>query len=93
MPETVARRGRGLAPGHRARGVTLADVWQVVHGDDAVLDLHGAHPDCPVGQSIQALLTDVDRRAQRAITDELATTTIAQLVAHAEAGADLHALT
>jgi Rrf2 family protein len=70
---------------------TLADVWRVVHGDDAVLGLHGAHPDCTVGQSIQRLLTDVDRRAQRAIADELATTTIAQLVAEAVAHADLRA--
>lgn len=72
--------------------ITLGDVWRVVHGDDQVLGLRGANPDCPVGQSIQALLTDVDRRAQRAIEDELATTTIAQLVAQAAAGADLHAL-
>ena len=70
---------------------TLADVWRVVHGDDAVLGLHGAHPDCTVGQSIQQLLTDVDRRAQRAIADELARTTIAQLVAEAVAHADLRA--
>jgi Rrf2 family protein len=70
---------------------TLADVWRVVHGDDAVLGLHGAHPDCTVGQSIQRLLSDVDRRAQRAIADELAATTIAQLVAEAVAHADLRA--
>jgi DNA-binding IscR family transcriptional regulator len=68
---------------------TLADVWRVVHGDDAVLGLHGAHPDCAVGQSIQRLLVGVDRRAARAIEDELAQTTIAQLVAQAAEGADL----
>jgi Rrf2 family protein len=70
---------------------TLADVWRVVHGDDAVLGLHGAHPDCTVGQSIQRLLTDVDARARRAVADELATTTIAQLVDEAEAHANLRA--
>jgi Rrf2 family protein len=70
---------------------TLADVWRVVHGGDPILGLHGAHPDCTVGQSIQRLLRDVDRRAQRAVAEELATTTIAQLVAQAEAHADLHA--
>jgi Rrf2 family protein len=68
---------------------TLADVWRVVHGDDAVLGLHGAHPDCSVGQSIQRLLAGVDRRAARAIEDELAQTTIAALVAQAADGADL----
>jgi Rrf2 family protein len=69
--------------------ITLADVWRVVHGDDPVLGLHGAHPDCAVGQSIQQLLGAVDRRAARAIQDELATTTIAQIVAESVAGADL----
>src|SRR3954464_6287240 len=73
--------------------VTLADVWLVVHGDTPVLGLHGAHPDCAVGQSIQQLLVDVDRRAPAAIAAELETTTIAALVARATAGADLHALT
>lgn len=73
--------------------ITLADVWRVVHGDDQILGLRGAHPDCPVGQSIQTLLVEVDRRAQRAIEDELAATTIAQLVTQAAAGADLRALT
>jgi Rrf2 family protein len=76
-----------------AATVTLADVWRVVHGDDPILGLHGAHPDCPVGQSIQQLLAGVDRRAHAAIATELATTTIADLVAQAKAGADLHALT
>jgi hypothetical protein len=37
------------------------------------------------------MLVDVDRRAQQAIADGLATTTIAQLVAEAAAGADLRA--
>jgi Rrf2 family protein len=72
--------------------ITLADVWRIVHGDDQVLGLRGANPRCPVGQSIQRLLSDVDRRAARALEDELAETTIAQLVAEAVAGADLRSL-
>ena len=84
--------GGGWQLAAEPEAITLADVWRVVHGDDPVLGLRGANPQCPVGQSIQALLIDVDRRAQRAIEDELATTTIAQLVEQAAAGADLHAL-
>ncbi|HWH96269.1 MAG TPA: Rrf2 family transcriptional regulator [Baekduia sp.] len=71
--------------------ITLADVWRVVHGDDAILGLRGANPACPVGQSIQGMLVDVDRRAQKAVEDELATTTIAALVVRAAQRADLHA--
>jgi Rrf2 family protein len=60
---------------------TLADVWRVVHGDDPVLGLRGANPNCAVGQGVQAALVGVDRRAAAAIEAELATTTIAELVA------------
>jgi Rrf2 family protein len=68
--------------------ITLADVWRVVQRDDPVLGLHGANPDCTVGQGVQAALVAVDRRAAAAIETELATTTIAQLLAQT-AGAGL----
>jgi DNA-binding IscR family transcriptional regulator len=71
---------------------TLADVWRVVHGDGQVLGLRSANPDCPVGRSIQVSLAAIDRQAAAAIEAELATTTIAQLVSEAAAGADLRAL-
>ena len=72
--------------------VTLADVWRVVHGDGDVLGLRSAHPECPVGRSIQASLAAIDRDAARAVEDRLRDTTIAQLVSEAVAGADLRAL-
>jgi Rrf2 family protein len=71
---------------------TLADVWRVVHGDGDILGLRSANPDCPVGRSIQASLAAVDREAAQAVEARLRTTTIAQLVAEAAAGADLRAL-
>lgn len=73
--------------------ITLADVWRVVHGpDQEILGLREVNPDCPVGRSVQGLLSDIDRRAQRAIAEELQATTIAHLVTQAAAGADLRAL-
>ncbi|CAA9534022.1 MAG: hypothetical protein AVDCRST_MAG30-4042 [uncultured Solirubrobacteraceae bacterium] len=64
----------------RAAGtVTLAEVWRAVQGDDPLLGLHGAAPECSVGQRIQRALGDVDRRAARAVEDELARTTIGDL--------------
>jgi Rrf2 family protein len=72
--------------------ITLADVWRLVHGDNPILGLRGAHPDCSVGQSIQTLLTDIDSSARHALEDELAMTTISDLIGRAVAGADLHAL-
>ena len=29
---------------------TLADVWRVVNGDDPVLGVHEADPNCPIGR-------------------------------------------
>src|SRR5918996_3896041 len=33
---------------------TLADVWRVMNGEDPVLGVHEAAPNCVVGQQIQA---------------------------------------
>jgi Rrf2 family protein len=58
---------------------TLADVWRAMHGDDPVLGLHEANPNCEVGQRIQASLGLIDRRTVAAIEAELRTTTLAEL--------------
>jgi hypothetical protein len=63
-----------------------------VQGENHVLGSYEGHPDCPVGRNIQPLLIDFDRRARRALEDELETTTISQLVSQAVASADRHAL-
>jgi Rrf2 family protein len=68
--------------------ITLADVWRAVQGEDPILGLHGANPNCPVGRRIQDALVGVDRRAARAVEDELATTTLCDL-ARATSPADL----
>ena len=92
-----ALRRRGLVasrPGARggwqlsraADGVTLGDVWSAVQGDDPLLGLHGAAPDCKVGQRIQRALSSVERRAARAVEHELAHTTIGDLARDTRAG-------
>jgi Rrf2 family protein len=60
--------------------VTLADVWRAVNGDDPVLGLHSANPDCTVGRRIQDALVGVDRRASAALSAELERTTLGDLV-------------
>lgn len=59
--------------------VSLADVWGAVQGADPLLGLHGAAPECSVGQRIQRALGDIDRRAARAVEQELASTSILDL--------------
>lgn len=67
--------------------IPLDVVWHAVHGDDPVLGLHDAHPDCAVGQGIQTALAELDRRAAHALTAELGRTTIGDLVARTQAAA------
>jgi len=59
---------------------TLADVWRAVNGDDPVLGLHSANPNCADGRRIHAALVDLDRRAADALVAELEHTTLADLV-------------
>ena len=59
--------------------ITLGDVWSAVQGDDPLLGLHGAAPECTVGQRIQRALGSVERRAARAVEQELARTTVGDL--------------
>jgi DNA-binding IscR family transcriptional regulator len=78
----------GWLPAKGAAGATLADVWRAVNGDDPVLGLHSASPDCAVGQRIQAELARIDRSAAAALVAELEHTTIDELVRSTDA-ADL----
>src|SRR5215207_7339499 len=65
-----------LAP---PEATTLRDVWRAVHGDDPLLGLHDASPNCPEGRRIHASLEQIDRRAAAAVEAELGTTTLADL--------------
>lgn len=51
--------------------VNLAQVWQVLQGDDPVLGIHGPNPACPVGAGVQGALVDLDRRVAKAVLAEL----------------------
>jgi hypothetical protein len=61
-------------------GVQRREVVRAVNGDDPVLGLHSANPDCTVGQRIHDALAGVDRRAQAALAAELEQTTLGDLV-------------
>jgi Rrf2 family protein len=60
--------------------ISLADVWDAVHGEEPVLGLHSVDPDCPVGHEIQGALTVLDREVVAAVRAQLAARTIAQLL-------------
>lgn len=61
--------------------VNLAQVWQVLQGEDPVLGIHGPNPACPVGASIQGVLADLDRRVAKAVLVELEGISLSDLLA------------
>lgn len=63
--------------------ITLREVWEGVSGDARVLRVHDAAPDCTVGQSIQQELVAVERAVAGAIAEQLAGTTVADVLAAA----------
>lgn len=62
--------------------ITLLDVYRAVEvTDERLFSLHAnPNPDCLVGRHIQAALDGTLRRAQVALEQELASTTLAQVV-------------
>lgn len=66
--------------------VTLRDVYQAVE-DEPLFPLHHREPNqnCPVGRHIQQALTGAFAAATRALEDELARTTIADLLREVQA--------
>lgn len=71
----------GWALARPAEEITVAEVWELVRGDEPVLGLHGPNPACPVGRSVQESLVELDARARQAVVAELAHVTVAQLAA------------
>lgn len=68
--------------------IRLLDVYRAVESGD-LFALHHAppNPDCPVGRNIQASLSTVLGRAERALENELAGVTIADIVRSVSASA------
>jgi Rrf2 family protein len=58
------------------RDVTLARIWRLVQGDDAVLGLHGPDPACAVGRSVQRSLAALDHAVADALSAELENFTV-----------------
>ncbi|HEU6452423.1 MAG TPA: Rrf2 family transcriptional regulator [Gemmatimonadaceae bacterium] len=72
--------GGGALLAKPAARITLRDVYRAVaDGDVFALPRERPDPACPVGRNIQALLTQRFEEATRALEDELARTTIADM--------------
>ena len=72
--------GGGALLARPADAITLLDVYRAVDEDGGVIPMHPSpNPKCPVGRNIQAVLSTRIDAAERALRDELAGTTIAEL--------------
>jgi Rrf2 family protein len=73
--------GGGWCLAERPEQVTLRHIYRIMN-PDALFPLHPAEPNqnCPVGRSIQELLTKRFVVAQRALEDSLGAASIADLV-------------
>jgi Rrf2 family protein len=72
--------GGGALLARPADTITLLDVYRAVDENRNVIPMHSApNPKCPVGRNIQAVLEGRIDAAERALQQELARTTIAEL--------------
>jgi Rrf2 family protein len=62
-----------------AAELTLAEIFDAINGDDPVLGIHSASPNCTAGQRIQGALIELEREAAAALRAELARTTVQDL--------------
>jgi Rrf2 family protein len=60
--------------------VTLAEVWELLQGDDPVLGHHIPSPRCPVGRDISTELHGLDDEIREALLARLRGTTVADLI-------------
>jgi len=75
----------GARLGRPAQDITLLEVYQVIgHGELFALHHNQPSPDCPCGRTIQPILTNIFREAQKAMEAILAQTTIAHIVREME---------
>jgi Rrf2 family protein len=72
--------GGGAVLGRPGKQITLLDVHRAIDEEAEVIPIHqSANPKCPVGRHIQGALEHRIDAVQRAMEDELARTTIADL--------------
>lgn len=79
----VVQRGPGGARLARAaEAISLRDVWRAIHpARERLVRVHGrTNPDCPLGRQVPAVLRRRFDAAEQAMLDNLAETSLAELV-------------
>jgi Rrf2 family protein len=79
VASTPGARG-GWVLNRPADTITLAEVWQLVQGDDPMLGLHGPNPQCRTGIGVRRALVALDRELADAVEARLGQVTVADVV-------------
>ena len=84
MVETQKGPGGGVRLAKLPRQITLADVYKAVETSEP---LHLPHTppnkNCPIGEAMKSILTEIFERAESALTTELARTTLSDVLENA----------
>jgi DNA-binding IscR family transcriptional regulator len=83
---SVQRGPGGASLTRPAEAITLRDVWRAIHpAREKLVRVHGrASETCPIGQRVPVLLRARFDAAEAAMLDDLARTTLADLVAQVQ---------
>jgi Rrf2 family protein len=90
--ETQKGPGGGVRLARLPRRITLADVYKAVETSEPLHLPHTApNQNCPIGQAMQHILEEIFTRAEAALTQELARTTLSDVLESALAQHRSHA--
>lgn len=81
LVETQKGPGGGVRLAKLPRQITLADVYKAVETSEPLHLPHTApNKNCPIGQAMQSILEEIFARAEKALTRELASTTLSEVL-------------
>lgn len=85
MSRAQLGQGGGALLARPAESISLLDVYRAVESEE-LFALHRSHPDpdCPVGSTIQPILSGIIEKAQHALEAELSKVTIADVTHEVE---------
>ena len=79
--ETQKGPGGGVRLARLPRQITLADVYRAVQTSEPLHLPHTApNQNCPIGEAMRSILEEIFTRAESALTDELARTTLSDVL-------------
>lgn len=80
MVQSKEGKGGGAMLAKSPKKILLADIYNAVRQESLLGRSNKPNPECPIGQKINKQIENVYDKAERALVDQLAKTTIADFV-------------